>query len=508
MNKKSVFFSAFSVTAMALFFKFIAFIKQAVIAYYFGANLETDAYFVAYGFINGITEIIVKSISFSIISIYATIVVNKGKDHANKTISGILELLTPLFIIITAVLCMFSPVIARVLAPTYDNDKVSLIASFIYSLSPIMLLCMLELIFGSIMDANKDFYISRLQSFIYSITIIILCITTSKILGVKTLILGQYISSIVFSIILIIAVRKYYKFSFTSIKNMPEIKTIFITAIPLFIGSGVVQLNQIVDKSIATSLSEGSASALAYSQTLVQFVTNILVVNIGNVLFSHFSDYVANNKMEELSTTLSKAINIIICLLIPISIITAFYSKEIVSIVFLRGNFDKKALYLTSTVLIGYAISFTFIGIRDLIIKSLYSLKNTIYPMIASIVSIICNIALSIYLSRKIGIIGISIATSISAVLGLIINVFAFKHKFNIYKFRNNLITTIKNVPSAIAIVVFVFAINIVCPKIIGFFVTTFVGGMIYIALLYLFKVDEIVLFIKKLFKTKVDVNG
>lgn len=72
--------SAFLVTAMMLSFKILGFIKQAVIAYYFGANGDTDIYFVAYGFVSGISEIIINSLRVSIIVVYTSIIINKGKS--------------------------------------------------------------------------------------------------------------------------------------------------------------------------------------------------------------------------------------------------------------------------------------------------------------------------------------------------------------------------------------------------------------------------------------------
>lgn len=508
MKKKSVFGAAFTVTFMMLFFKVIGFIKQAVIAYYFGTTFETDAYFVAYGFINGITEIIVRSICFSIISIYSSILFTKGKEYANKLISGILEILTPIFGGITVLLCLFAPVIAHLLAPTSDYSMISRIVLYIYSLSPIMILCMIELIFGSVLDSNKDFYISRLQSFIYSICIIVVCVLLSSALGVKSLIIGQYLSSIIFTIILIFRIKKYWKFSFTKIKEIPEIKKILITAIPLFIGSGVLQLNQIIDKSIATSLENGAASALTYAQTLEQFVTNIMIVNIGNVLFAHFAEFVAKKKYNELCSTLSKAINIIVSLLIPISIITIFYSKDIVSFVYFRGNFSEKSVILSSSVLVGYAFGFAFIGIRDLMTKSIYSFNNTIYPMISSIISIIINIIFSIYLSKKIGILGISIATCISSFIGMVINIVFFKKIIKDYSLKENFKTILKIIPGSVVLIIIILTFNCILKNRYLFIIISFFGLLLYFIILVIMNVEEFVKIKKFLFRKVGLLNG
>ena len=65
-----------------------------------------------------------------------------------------------------------------------------------------------------------------------------------------------------------------------------------------------------VDKAIASGLGEGYTSALAYSQVLEQFVTNILIVNIGNIMLSYFSSYIAENNLEKVKKLLINILNI------------------------------------------------------------------------------------------------------------------------------------------------------------------------------------------------------
>ena len=175
---------------------------------------------------------------------------------------------------------------------------------------------------------------------------------------------------------MIFAVRKYHRFAAVKLRDIPELNNIIITAIPLFIGNSALQINQIVDKSITSGLGEGAASALSYCHTLEQFVTNIMIVNIGNVMFANFAEFVAKREFEDINKTLSKAINILISLLAGISIITVICSKDIVTIVYYRGSFSQEAVFLTSSALIGYALSFVAVAVRDLSIKSLYAFRK------------------------------------------------------------------------------------------------------------------------------------
>ena len=486
--------SAILVTVMMLSFKILGFIKQAFIAYYFGATLETDTYFIAWGFVSGVSEAIVKALSVSLVAVYTGLRLQKGKDEAAKLVNGLIEILFPLFTGLAIILFIASPFFTRMLAPSYSGQQYSQLVLYIRILAPVLVFGSLELILGAMNDSYKSFYIPRLQSLIYSLVIILSCVFLSELLGVGALILGQYASSVVFAIILIISVSRWHKFALVRYRDIPELKSILVTAIPLFIGNSALQINQIVDKSITSGLGEGAASALSYCHTLEQFVTNIMIVNIGNVMFANFAEFVAKKEDQNIVGSLSKAINILIIILTGISIITIFSARDIVSIVYYRGSFTQNAVKLTSLALIGYAISFVCVAVRDLSVKSLYAFKDTKSPMISCIICIAINIFFSILLSRMIGILGVSIATSISAFVGMILNARSIKRHLKDYKYFDHFVTFLKCCPAAIvlALICYVLNSNLSFGSLLRFIVVCVIGFGAYFTVLYIQGINEI----------------
>lgn len=504
-NKQNVFKSAALVTVMMLAFKVFGFIKQAVVAYYFGATAETDIYYIAYGFISGISEAIVKALSVSLVAVYTSLRVAKGKEESSKLISGLLEILFPIFLLLAIFIFGTAPLFSKLLAPSYTSDQAANLVSYIRILAPVLLFGVLELCFGAVLDSNKSFFVPRLQSFIYSALIIISCITISSSLGIDALVIGQYASSIIFTILLIIAVKKYIRFSTVKFNDIPELKNILMTAIPLFIGNSALQINQIVDKSITSGLGAGAASALSYCHTLEQFVTNIMIVNIGNVMFANFAEFVAKKNYEQVKRTLKSAINVLICLLMGISIVTIVCSKDIVSIVYYRGSFSYDAVVLTSLALVGYAFSFVAVAVRDLSVKSLYAFKDTKHPMIASITSIVVNIAFSITLSRFLGIFGVSLATSISAVVGMVINAYFFKMHLPDYDYKEHVKLFVKIVPAGVLMAVVAYFLHKYLPfgNLTMFVLITIISFSVFIFVLTVCRIEEVEI-IKEIIKRKI----
>lgn len=480
-------------TVLTLCFKALGFVKQAVIAYYFGTTFETDIYNVAFNFVGMLSSAFIKSITLSIVSIYTHTLVQKGRDAASKIISACLEILLPIVLLVLLVVYMLTPIIAKMLAPTYSPTESMLLQHYLQICYPFFLFAVITLIWTSLMDSNKDFVVSRTESFITSSITIICCIIFYKSLAVGSLVLAQYLSYIIFGALLIIRGHKYFRYSFVRISEVPEVKTVLITALPIFIGGSVSQINKIVDNSISTGLAHGSATALSYAVSLEDFVCIVLINNVVDILYVNFANYIAEDNNEQLSATMKFAINAMICLMIPITIITCMCSKEIVSIAYFRGNFNKDSLVMTSAALIGYAVGFTSSGIRDIVIRVLYSFKDTKGPMITGFFAVAVNIISSVILSRYIGIMGVSIASSICLTVNFFINSHMIKKHMPEYTIRQFLPTLLKQIPGALVLAILILVIKqLFNSNIIVFVLSAVLGLAVYALILNAMKIDEV----------------
>lgn len=422
MKKKGIYHTAFLILIIEIIVKFLGFAKQSVIAYYFGANSEMDVYFVASDFINGFSNAIISSSRVAVISIYTAIKVKEGKEKSDNLISFLLELLVPLSVLCSFILYLFSGFIARLLGPNFSGDNIDILSLYIKVLSGILVLSISCMIFDAVLSSHEKYYISRTRSFIYSIGIILGSVFFAEKYGIKVLLFMQYCTLVIYMIIQFIASNRIFSFHLIKKGNIEDIKKILILVIPTFIGNSMVQLNYWVDNAVATNLEDGSVSALSYSHVLDDFFIGILIVSVTSVLFPHFANLVEKDDKEQVRDTLVKGMSTMFALLIPISIITFFGSKDMVTIAFFRGKFTYNTLVLTTLALQGYVLRYPFVAVRDISIQGLYAYKNMKNPMIIAMMSTIINVLLSVVLSKYIGLIAITIATSISAVFGAIMN--------------------------------------------------------------------------------------
>jgi len=95
--------------------------------------------------------------------------------------------------------------------------------------------------------------------------------------------------------------------------------------------------------------------------------------------------------------------------------------------VYERGAFSGEAVKQTAIALVGYGVSTVFLSYRELFSRLHYSYKDSKRPMINSVIGICLNILLSIILSRYMGILGVTLASSVSTIISAILNMISSK---------------------------------------------------------------------------------
>ena len=267
-------------------------------------------------------------------------------------------------------------------------------------------------------------------------------------------------------------------------------------AIPIIIGVSVNQINVLVDRSLASNLAVGGISALNYANKLNGFVQGIFVISISTAMYPMISKMAAKKDMKGLELSIIEAINTISILVIPATIGAMVFSKEIVSLLFGRGAFDPKALSMTSTALFFYAIGMIGFGLREVLSRAFYSLKDSKTPMINGVVAVSTNIVLNIILSKFLGVGGLALATSISALLSSTLLTLALRKKLNGFSFRKIFGSWVKILLASLVMGVVAYFANrfLLAPlgESLALVISIAVGGLVYLAMLPFLKLEEV----------------
>ncbi|PYG87173.1 putative peptidoglycan lipid II flippase [Ruminiclostridium sufflavum DSM 19573] len=505
MKNKSLIKITIFVAGISVIGKLIGFIREAIIAAYFGANNLTDAYFLARNMPALLFPAVCNSISTAFLSVFISKVFRDGEHEGNKFATKALIVTLTISTILSVFAFLITPYIVPIFAPGFnaETERIAILLTKITMAA--FTLTMAQYMFTAILNSKKLFYSAQISGVLNNIFIIIIILAFGRDGDVQILTWATIGGLFVQVIILLFFTKKAFSFVIDDWSLFTlDIKKMLKLSGPILLGNSIVQLSQIVDKILASGLMVGAVSALSYTNSLSSIVTSVFIVSLSTVLYPALTENASRNDYDNFSKNLMQNLVLLVVVLVPISIVTYIYSNDIISIVYSRGKFDKVAVHLTSTALSYYSISFVFIAIREVINRGFYAIGDTKTPMKNGVISVGLNIIFSIILTRYMGIGGIALGSSIAAALSSYILSKSLQRKIEQVRLSQYLETLTKIFISAL-ITIFIAFIASAALKSAGsitrFVFATFISFSVYVSALYLLKCNEILYVIRRLRK-------
>lgn len=394
--------------------KVIAFLREMLIAYFYGAAASTDAYFLSEGLMSNILYALNTAISVAFLPLY---IKRKKKQGSERFLAETLGMAILFAGLVFLIINVCSKPIAAILAPQELMKQQGEISLYLKILSTGMFFSLMTNIFLNLLNAERVYGYAAFTGIIYSITIILFSLFFRNRLGILALVGAIPVAYLLQSIFLYLRSLKVLKVKVLFHLRSPDIKNLIKNSMPILFSNTVVELNQIIDRFLAGQFGDGAISALSYSKTLCSFVNSLFFTTIITVLFTEIT-YIVNDKLK-FQKEIQKGIACLFMITVPIVCSVIFLNFDIVKIVYGRGAFKYESIKTTSQALLYYNISFSFTIIHAFLVKAFYALEDTMIPMKNGIICMSINIVLSILLSRVIGFNGIAIGTSISTVLAV-----------------------------------------------------------------------------------------
>lgn len=397
--------------------KMFGFLRDIVLSYYYGASYISDAYLIALIIPGAIFAIVGIGISTSYIPMFNKVLKMEGAQNANRFTSNLINIVLIITLIIITITFSFTEPIVKVFASGFTEDNLNLTVSFTRITLFGIIFTGVIYIFNGYLQSMDSFLIPALTGIPLNI-ILIASIMLSDLYNVYYLAIGSVIATSSQLLLLIpFVVKKGYVHNFKINLDNVYVKKMLFLSLPVIIGVSINQINILIDKTIASNIVVGGISSLTYAERLNIFVQGIFVLPVVTAIYPSISRMAAAQNIKKLKETLSQSIIVIALLVIPATVGAMIFSSPIITLVYGRGEFNAQAIQLTSSALFFYSLGMIGVGIRELFSRVFYSLQDTKTPMINAAIAVIINIILNIILSRYLGIGGLALATSISALV-------------------------------------------------------------------------------------------
>lgn len=483
--------------------KLTGFARDFITASKFGTSISADAFSMASVVPNIIFAIMGAAIVNTFVPIFNDVIVTKGEKRAFKFSNNVITLLTLLSIVLTLIGEVFCPQFVRLIAPDFHGFKYLLTIKLTRIFLLIIIVNTWVFLSTAILQAKEHFLIPALIGIPYNLLVIGYLIFFSSKYGVVGLTEVIVFSMFIQFLIHIPSLSKM-KYKYRPILNISDndLRKMTILLVPILLGTSVQQITSLFNGRFASSLETGSVAALSYASRLNSLVMDIFVISIVTVMYPRMAKLSSVDKLTELIDTFNNSIKSIIIILFPIMTIVLIESVPIVKILFERDAFSNKSTIMTATALFYYIIGILAAGLRELLSRMFYALKDTRTPMINSAITVFTNVILAYYLKDILKLGGIALASSIAAYISTLLLFIKLNSRLKNINYTKTIIVAFKVVFACCCMGIFLkifyeFLGIMLLSKSIGIEIIGF-GGLsilaliVYVVLLYIMRVEEI----------------
>ena len=408
----------------------LGFFRDVVIAHFMGTGLLAEAFFVAQRIPNLLRDLAGEgAANAAIVPVLTEYSHKKSRGEWQELINVVMLWGAFILGVITVIGIIAAPLIVRVMAPGFVGDavKFQLTVDLTRIMFPYLVLIALTAFQTGILYSLQSFFVPAFGPCLLNVAMILsawlACLFSWHLayaLSVGVLAGG------VWQFWLQWAALKKRGVHCTWPRTLENegAKKIWSLIVPRLWGSGVYQLNIVVDTfcaSLAGIVGAGGIAAIYYANRIVQLPLGVFGYALSSVTLPHLSKLVHEGKMEEFHSTLAFAFRKLMLVLVPCAVLIVVFAGPVIRLAFQRGSFDVYSTQITAQALMFFALGLPFYGASRILVSAFYALQDTRTPVKTATACLVINVVLNIALMFPLKIGGIALASSISSMANSLI---------------------------------------------------------------------------------------
>lgn len=369
--------------------------KEIIIAKKFGISIAMDAYYAAITFPSLVNNVLISTFGAVFISVYIKYKV-KDNEMANRIASILINCLNILFTLAVLFIFILSPWIIKIGFHGFNTETINLSIKILRIVCFSIILSGLIGIVTGILHAKEEFTWPAFSQMIITITIIAFILLALEKLGIFVLAWGLIVGLIIQLLILVPVSKKrgfHYYFDFNW--SHPAVMEIIKLGGLYLVGMILVECNILVDRIMASYLTEGSIAALGYAGKLINVPLVVFSSSLATAAFPFFTYQIVEGKISDMRDSLSKSIRMAGYIFIPLTVMLMVLGRPMIQLLYERGSFTPEATYLTSIIFVCYAIQLFFYSAGIIFVKVFLGLQDIVSLVKISIFSLIFNVILN-----------------------------------------------------------------------------------------------------------------
>ncbi|MEO1562288.1 MAG: murein biosynthesis integral membrane protein MurJ [Pseudomonadota bacterium] len=425
MKIGSLFKSMSSVGGWTLLSRVAGFVREILFAALFGSSATAEAFQVAFSLPNMFRRFFAEgALNMAYIPLYSKKL--EQDDGANAFAEDAFSALATFLIVFVVLASVAMPALVWAMASGFVGDeRFDLAVDFGRVCFPYILFISLAALVSGTLNAHGRFATAAAAPVLLNV-VLIAAMWFGPRFGLAAeiaLIWGVPIAGVLQLALVWGALRRTgVKLDLRLPKWTPELRELAIIAAPAALAGGVVQINLLVGRQVASQF-EGAIQWLAVADRLYQLPLGVVGIAIGVVLLPSLSKALAADDGKTAQETFNASLVFASVLVMPATAALILIPNPLVEALFERGAFNATDTENTAKALMIYGLGLPAFVAQKLYQPSYFARSDTKTPFRFAVVAMVANAVLAIGLMPLFGFIAAAIATTGAAylMLGLLV---------------------------------------------------------------------------------------
>jgi len=393
----------------------IGYIREAYIAYAFGAGRRVDVYVAAFTLPDWLNYIVAGgSASITFISIYTRFLAEKREQDAKKTFSIIITVMTAVLVVGTIIAEFLTPQFVSWMFHGFQPQEMDLCVHLTRILLPAQIFFYVGGVVSAVLLSHRLFLFPAFGPLIYNVFVILGGVVGGRQFGIAALAYGALVGSIIGPFLInAIGAAKIgtgYSLSF-DVKN-PAFREWVHLSIPLMLGVSLVAADDWILRFFGSG-STGAIARLNYAKRLFAVPIAILGQATGQASLPFFSRLFGEKKFEEFAETVNASVYRITAASVLSTGWMVAIALPLVDLVYRRGSFTYTDSESTAIYFFWFSLSLALWSSQGLYARAFYASGNTLTPMVASTLITVASLPMYRLLFHQFSVTGLAIASDL-----------------------------------------------------------------------------------------------
>ena len=413
--------------------RFFAYIREMLLIQFLGIGAVSDAFFIALRVPNSLRKVFAEG---ALSSVLVPALINadrkEGSAGVNRLLSLSFVMIQALIGLIVMLICWQADAFVLFAAPQAHPDVLQTGAQYLRILAPFILFLSSSAVLASALQATHRFLLPGIApAFLNCLYVGFLSLCLYFSWSVPTFCWTMIFASMInLGLHFIVCMAYNFQFAMPNQQTWQAFFAIILQLLPCMLSVGIGEINFWIDSRFASSLEVGTLSLLRYAYQFVNIPLGVIATSLSIVLLPYFAKI--GHSKKELGDYLAEAITFVTWMMLPITIVMIFCSREIFETMFFSSKFTMDHVVRAQWNMNAYLVGLTFFALEKILLNAFYALQSSGVATCVAITTIGMNYFMNSWLMSLYGGTGLALATSITAAIRIFMFIAILAYYFKI----------------------------------------------------------------------------